>query len=473
VEYTANPVASYPTTLNGPRAVQDGDIIEAAAVVLVPYVEQGQQGTADTRQSRVARTIFLDGGTVGTPENVLPLAMIYMDRGVVQWVDPWMVRREIGAAKGSVLTFGFTSRALREAYLQQYVNQLSAVLQTRSNSSLNAKFAASEYFESLPAAGLLPAAAIDPADFSQVFFPPQIQTDISIIPDDELPVLVEDSMLLPPIDLTDTPNNLEATSILVLVPVPRMQLPALKVALTNLLSPLRPAAPGLVFLRKPLASLLGLTAIRVPPPPVNTGSVADVAWRGALSLNPMLWYVRRRNLEVREDVAGSRVIVATNEGNTEGGVLTNLTNLGMIDRFNALRARASTAATADLVARLSSPAVAANPVLVASTLTSLEKSPQIDQATVLKVTQPLIDPNLGEGLAQIQKTNAAVTDPAVTQAVADSGAAPLLDVIGRTLDKAKLADVTNQVIAIAKAGGGNAPSKIAELLKNQTGGLRR
>src|SRR5262249_27746169 len=28
VEYTANPVASYPTTLDGPRTVQDGDIIE-------------------------------------------------------------------------------------------------------------------------------------------------------------------------------------------------------------------------------------------------------------------------------------------------------------------------------------------------------------------------------------------------------------------------------------------------------------
>src|SRR5262249_8155181 len=37
VEYTANPIASYPTTINGPRSVQDGDIIEASAIVLVPY----------------------------------------------------------------------------------------------------------------------------------------------------------------------------------------------------------------------------------------------------------------------------------------------------------------------------------------------------------------------------------------------------------------------------------------------------
>jgi len=309
VEYTANPIASYPTTLNGPRSVQDGDIIEAAAVVLVPYVEQGQQGTADNRQSRVARTIFLDGGVLGTPENVLPLAMIFMDRGVVQWVDPWMVRREIGAAQAGVLGFGFSPRALREAYLQQYLNQLSGILQTRAGSNLNARFAASDYFEALPAAGVLPAAAIDPADFSQIFFPSQIQTDISIIPDDELPVLIEDSFLLPPVNLTDTPDELESTSVLVLVPVPRAQLPGLKATLTNLLNPLKPAAPGLIFQRKPIASLLGLTAVRLPAPPVDTGSAIDKAWRAALSRNPLLWYVRRRNMQVREDVAGNLVPV--------------------------------------------------------------------------------------------------------------------------------------------------------------------
>jgi hypothetical protein len=465
VEYTANPVSSYPTTLNGPRTVQDGDIIEATAIVLVPYREQGQQGTADTRQSRVARTIFLDGGALGTPENVLPLAMISMDRGVVQWVDAWMVRREMGAEQGNVLGFGFSPRALREAYLQQYVNQLNGILQQRSGANLSPKFAASDYFHALPSAGLLPAAAIDPADFSQIFFPPQIQTDLSIIPDDELASLVVDSFLLPPIDLTQGPDELESTSVLVLVPVPRVLLPGLKTALTNLLTPLRPAAPGLVFQRKPIESLLGLTAVRVAPPPINTGSVADVAWRNALALNPLLWYTRRRNLQAREDVAAGRVLVGSNDAELDVSVLKGLQEAGLQDRMNAIKAKASSVAWADLLARLASPAVKTNPVLAASVLSQLEKVQTVDQATVINVTEPLTDPQLGEGLARLGQVNPELNDPRVIKALGDSAAAPLLDVIGRGLDKTKLNDLSKQVIAIAKTGGTAAPATIAELLK--------
>ncbi len=37
VEFTANPIASYPTSIQGTRTTQDGDIVEATAVSLVPY----------------------------------------------------------------------------------------------------------------------------------------------------------------------------------------------------------------------------------------------------------------------------------------------------------------------------------------------------------------------------------------------------------------------------------------------------
>ena len=57
--------------------------------------------------------------------------MIAMNRGIVQWVDPYMVRREIGTELGGVLGFGFSPRALREAYLQQYLGQLRQVLKAR------------------------------------------------------------------------------------------------------------------------------------------------------------------------------------------------------------------------------------------------------------------------------------------------------------------------------------------------------
>jgi hypothetical protein len=466
VEYTANPVASYPTTINGARSIQDGDVIEAAAVVLVPYIEQGQQGSADTRQSRVARSIFLEEAPTGLPEDVLPLAVIAMNTGTVQWVDPYLVRRELGASQGNVLGFGFANRPLREAFVQQYLNQLNQVLQTQSGAV--PRFPATQYFVALPSAGLLPSAAIDPSDFSQIFFPPQIQTDISIVPDDELAVLVEESFLLPPIDLTAAADELESTSILVLVPVPRTQLPTLKATLSTLLSPLRPAAPGMVFQRRPIDALRGLLSVRLPPPTLDTGSLQDRAWRAALALNPLLWYVRRRNLQVRQDIVGTSVSVSTNELATDQAVTTNLTNAGLLTRFDALKARTSSAALADLTARLSSPAVASNPILAASVISALEKAPQIDRATVLQATEPLTDPKLGEGLAQLRTSNPGLSDPQVMQAVADSGAAAQLDTIGRTLDKTKLTDVTNQVIAIAKTGGADAASKIAALLKANT-----
>ena len=37
VEFTANPIGAYPTSITGQRTVEDGDVIEATAVVLVPW----------------------------------------------------------------------------------------------------------------------------------------------------------------------------------------------------------------------------------------------------------------------------------------------------------------------------------------------------------------------------------------------------------------------------------------------------
>jgi hypothetical protein len=37
VEFTANPITSYPTSIQGTRTTHDGDIVEATAVALVPY----------------------------------------------------------------------------------------------------------------------------------------------------------------------------------------------------------------------------------------------------------------------------------------------------------------------------------------------------------------------------------------------------------------------------------------------------
>ena len=45
VEFTANPIAAYPRTITGRRTVEDGDIIEATAITLIPYPETSGAAT--------------------------------------------------------------------------------------------------------------------------------------------------------------------------------------------------------------------------------------------------------------------------------------------------------------------------------------------------------------------------------------------------------------------------------------------
>ena len=44
VEFSANPIVAYPTSITGPRQVEEGDVIEATAITLIPYPNIG--GTA-------------------------------------------------------------------------------------------------------------------------------------------------------------------------------------------------------------------------------------------------------------------------------------------------------------------------------------------------------------------------------------------------------------------------------------------
>src|SRR5262249_30884749 len=141
VECTANPIATYPTSLTGDRTVEDGDIIEAVALTLIPYPDEGAEIDLDRRRSRAARDIFVNRAKRGIPDSALPLAMIGLERGIVRWIDPFLVRREVGAEHSDVLGVGFAPRALREAHLLQYDQQLAEIVRQRGVA--NPRFAAS------------------------------------------------------------------------------------------------------------------------------------------------------------------------------------------------------------------------------------------------------------------------------------------------------------------------------------------
>jgi hypothetical protein len=366
VEFTASPIASYPTSITDPRHVEDGDIVDAVVVSLIPYPDDGMQEDRGMRRARVARSLFVENEARGLPVDALPLAMVLLDRGIVRWLDVYMVRREVGSSHGDVLGFGFAPRAVREAHVVQYDGHLADVLHDRKLGNRGMRFAATDHFAALPPAGRMPASAINTADFTQTFFPPEVDVDLSIVPEDEIAALLEESMLLPPIDLTMKGDALESTSVLVLLPVKRQHVRAVRSLLTQLGAPalvrtLRAAAPGMIAQRKPLEVLQGLRLPRLVQPLLPPGSPAESAWASAIAgaaqqSGGTLWYVRRRNLEYRSDLVGRGVRVASDDRKEEKELFDKLRQLGWYDEFNKIIDDLSTTpAAAEMVSFFAAP----------------------------------------------------------------------------------------------------------------------
>ena len=314
VEFTANPIAAYPTSLEGPRSLQDGEIVEATAVTLVPYPESAV-GEVGMRRARLARDIFVEGSARGIPTQVLPLALLALERGSVLWADAFLVRRELGSHHGDLPGLGLSPRALREAHLTQYELHLRDVEEERRRRGLPEAFAATEHFLALPPAGRLPRGAVDPRGFTQTFFPPEVDVDLALVPVDEVPALLRDSLLLPPIDLTLGPEGFAATPVLALVPVERDQLRATAGTLASLIRPARAVVPGRVALHRPVALLKEMKLARLSPlvRPLPADPV-DAAWRTALAGAEHLWFVRRRNLSERLERRSSNVVLEPERG---------------------------------------------------------------------------------------------------------------------------------------------------------------
>jgi hypothetical protein len=301
VEYSTHAVVKYPTAVGGKRSTENGDIAEATAVTLIPYVSDGLDDDPWRQRSRIARAAFLEQGVKGIPAEALPLAMLRLDRGVIRWIDPYLVRRDVATAHEAVVGFGLTPRAQREAHLLQYDRQLREIVTERRRSG-SLRFPATEYFEVLPAAGRMPAAAIDPSDFSQSYFPASMIVTLTIVPIDELPTLLEDSLLAPPIPVAGEPDDLDFTAIQVLIPAPRE---ALRSQRPRSVKRSR-GALGLRAARRPLEILDGLALSGAPPSAtLAPGDPLVAQWRQMLAApgDGLVWFARRRTLSLTQRVA--------------------------------------------------------------------------------------------------------------------------------------------------------------------------
>ncbi len=93
--------------------------------------------------------------------------MVALRGNFIEWVDPFMVRRETGAERPAGMDFGFGARALREAHLLQYQRHLADALERESEQP----FPATSYLDALPPVGQFPAGDDRPRPAHAAFFP--------------------------------------------------------------------------------------------------------------------------------------------------------------------------------------------------------------------------------------------------------------------------------------------------------------
>lgn len=299
LEYAAHPITRYPLTIAGLPGVEDGDLVESVGLTLHPFRFDGSRDPMVLR-SEVARAVFFDRAGILAPD-VLALALLLIEGGRVRWIDEYLVRREVAADDTGALGLAELPRSHLEAHYLQHDRQLSELVAELGPRGM-LRFPASRYFRCLPPVGRLPAAAIDPASFTQAYFPPVMTIELSAVVEDELPALVEDALHLPPIDLVGGDEDFDHSRIHVLVPMPAARLASLRLA--------RVAVPKQLLLspalsrQKPLATLRDLIIKRRPGLLVDPTDLVDntrpepapilAAWRQALAAqrDRMLWFVR-------------------------------------------------------------------------------------------------------------------------------------------------------------------------------------
>ena len=288
VEFTAQPITAYPSDIQGSTQTQDGNVIEATAVALVPYPIPASNYDSTSQMAAAARQVFLDNNLGALSDSLLPVAMVSLERGAIQWLDQWMVRRESGP-ESDPLRFGLTSVATEQAYIQQFDAQLQQIVDPMVASSRPPKFPATDYFQALPPAGRIPLGSIDVMKLTQIFFPPQTKVTLSLVPEDELVALIEDSMSLPPIDLTQPADAYADLSVLVLVPVARKDYATFAGTLTPV--PLASPLPLAIAIRGPIQ----LLRLFVAGPASGSSGGGGTTWQTAIGSQAYGYFVRQRS----------------------------------------------------------------------------------------------------------------------------------------------------------------------------------
>ncbi|HSD60291.1 MAG TPA: hypothetical protein VLC55_05495 [Burkholderiales bacterium] len=482
VEFSTNPVPSYPTSLDGARSVHDGDIVEATAVTLIPYPDRSGSEDVAAKRARVAREIFFEGQRPGVLQEALPLAMLCLEGGALRWLDVYLVRREVGAESTLAAGLSQRPRALLEAWFKQHQDHVAAI----GAPAIAGGFNATKYFDALPPVGMIPASTLkfDGQTLTQSFFPPVVDCEFAFVPSDEVAVLVDEALALPPIDLLSGDEDLDQLSVLIVAPVTRQELEAHKRNLANVARTVRAAAPLALAKRSPLEALTRITVSPrlLLPVGAQEQQVAN-AWSGALQAaqNAALranrgcfWYLRRRQLPYYAEISGATVRLAGDAAALDTEVEVRLAKDKLFDRFQEITKTLPRLAQAEAVNLLAAPRLALSEKLSATRVATSDLLRRaaftaLDQGVtkpatgvtahqaVLDVARRFGDPRLGEGFEGLRAAASDADQQTLAQdkavaAIAASGVAPELDAAARVLAPAAQAAFANKLAAAATAG---------------------
>jgi len=372
VEFTANPVAPYPTQITGERRLEDGDVIEASLVTLVPLQSESSLDGVDAGPAALAHRVFVGGLDPLPIDDALPIAALALERGQIVWLDVDVARREATADPGH--GFGIGHRAELDAHMRHFEQRMAAIIERRQQAALGTRFAASDYFEVLPPAGEIPTAGVSVSGdrLVQWFFPADVEADLVLIAEDELPELIEEAMPLGPYDLSQGAKIAEASPIMIAITVPRDDFAATAQALGGVLRQSIGPRLGSFARRRPIDALL--RRFQRPASLVGGPTVPElVPWENALAGASSLFFFRQRR-RARTSFALARYGPIPIEQRPSGTLFAlireRIDAAGELARFDQLLAEAGAEALERLEALFSLGSFAA-PVLVNGVMAEL------------------------------------------------------------------------------------------------------
>jgi hypothetical protein len=282
--------------------------------------------------------------------------------------------------------------------------------------------------------------------------------------------LIEESLLLPPIDLTLSLDQLDGTGVVVLVPLTRAQFTSSRASLPDWNA--QPLSLRPVFLRpKAIASpkeLLLSQRFRADLEIPVTPPAEEEPWRALLRTalsQPLLWYVRRRHLPIPSNVAATPVS-ATNAATGDNTRLAEIVREDAVlrDRLTLLR-EANIPETTALTRRLAETRVVDNPALLRSIVAraTITESGTPTTASVVAALAPASDPQLGAGLARITETDRTLANRLEADRITDTGLLADIDRLARDVPEDQLPTLATE-LREAIGTRGAAPATLASNL---------